>query len=103
MKILVLPLLLILLPIGILWLILKYLPKKQAITTGMKIALGFIFIAAGLVSTFYAMLISLDGMSDKNIKCANGVIVFIYFGLVIYMAAVPLLLFSHKPKKLNAA
>ena len=101
MKILILPTLLILLPIAILFFILKYWTKAKGISTGMKILLGIIFITVGLLTSFYAMTVSLEGMADKNVKCATGVVVFIPFGLFTYLAGVPLLLTLFKSKKLK--
>lgn len=102
MKILILPSLLILLPLGILFLILKYWTKGKSISIGIKFFLGIIFITLGLLTSFYAMTLSLEGMMDKNIKCATGVVVFIPFGLFTYMIGVPLLISLYKPKKFNA-
>lgn len=101
MKILILPTLLILLPIGILFLILKYWTKEKVISKGMKIFLGIIFIAVGLLTSIYAMAISLEGMADKNVKCATGIVVFIPLGLFTYLAGVPLLLSLYKSKNLK--
>ena len=101
MKSLILPPLLILLPIGILFLILQYWTKRKAISTGMKIILGIIFIAVGLLTSFYAMTVSMEGMADKNIKCMTGAVVFIPLGLVTYIVGVPLLLSFSKSKTLK--
>lgn len=96
MKILILPLFLILFPIGILFLITKYWTKRKAISPGLKIVLGIIFIAVGLLTSFYAITVSIEGMADKNIKCMAGVVVFIPLGLLTYIVGVPLLLSYRK-------
>ncbi|MCD2422519.1 hypothetical protein LQ567_07070 [Niabella pedocola] len=92
MKILILPALLILLPIVVLFCILRYGKRPNGFSTGLKILLGVLFIAAGLLVTYFAFLLSMEGMSDKNIQCATGAVVFIPFGLLTYLAGVPLLL-----------
>ena len=98
MKILILPSLIILLPIGILFSIIKYWTNRKAISTGLKIVLGIIFIAIGLLTTIYAMSVSIEGMADKNVQCMTGVIVFIPFGLLTYILGVPLMLSLSKDK-----
>ena len=101
MKVLILPSLLILLPIGILFLIIKYWTKRKAISTAMKIVLGCIFISIGLGVSFYAMALSMEGMVESNIKCMTGVVAFIPFGVFTYLAGVPLLLIFMKNKSLK--
>jgi len=98
MKILILPSLIILLPIGILLLIIKYWTNRKANSTGLKIVLGIIFIVIGLLTSLYAMTVSIKGMADKNVKCMTGAIVFIPFGLLTYIVGVPLLLSLSKSK-----
>ena len=98
MKILILPSILILLPLVILFLIIRYWNKRKAISMGEKIVLGIIFIAIGLLTTIYAMSVSIEGMADKNVQCMTGVIVFIPFGLLTYILGVPLLLSLSKGK-----
>ncbi len=92
MKILVLPSLLILLPIGILFFMLKLWPKPATLSTGLKIVLTVFFITTGLVTSVYAIGLSLNGMAEKHIRCATGVIIFIPYALCTYFIGVPLLL-----------
>jgi hypothetical protein len=101
MKVLILPSLLILLPIGILFFIIKYWTKRKDISTAMKIALGSVFIFIGLGASFYAMALSMKGMAESNIKCTTGVVAFIPLGLLTYFAGVPLLLIFMKNKSLK--
>ncbi|WP_221392847.1 hypothetical protein [Dyadobacter sp. NIV53] len=101
MKILILPSLLILLPIGILFLFINYWKKRKIISIGEKIVLGITFIIIGLLNTIYAMTVSIDGMADKNVGCMTGVIVLIPFGLLTYIVGVPLLLSLSKSKSLK--
>lgn len=91
MKILVLPTALVLLPIAILFCILRY-GKRNGFSTGLKILLGMLFMAAGLLVTYFAFLLSMEGISDKNIQCATGAVTFIPFGLLTYLVGVPMLL-----------
>ncbi|MBO9592643.1 MAG: hypothetical protein J7599_07005 [Niabella sp.] len=92
MKILVLPTVLVLLPIAVLFCILRYGKKTKGYSTGLKILLGFLFIPAGLLATFFALLLSIEGFMDKHIQCATGAVTFIPFGLLTYLVGVPLLL-----------
>ncbi|MEO8819692.1 MAG: hypothetical protein ABI267_00080 [Ginsengibacter sp.] len=103
MKILILPLLLTLLPAALLFFILKYFRRQKDFSVALKIGLGLVFIAVGLISSYYAILLSIQGMSESKIECMTGVGVFIPLGLAIYFVGVPLLLFSKKNKlwKLN--
>lgn len=103
MKILILPLLLTLLPVALLFFILRYFRKQKDFSIALKIGLGLIFIAAGLMASYYAILVSIQGMSENKIQCMTGVVIFIPLGLAIYFVAVPFLLFSKKNRfwKLN--
>jgi len=98
MKILLLPSLLIMIPIISLFFLLKYLTKRKAVSMGLKLLLGTIFISFGLLTSLYAMTISMKGMADKNIQCMTGAIVFIPFGLFVYLVGVPLLLILFKSR-----
>lgn len=101
MTILVLPSLLILLPISLLFFLLKYWAKRKAISIGLKLLLGTIFVIVGLLTSLYAMTISMKGMADKNIRCMTGAIVFIPFGLFVHLIGVPMLLILFKSKTLE--
>ena len=92
------PSLLILLPIVLLFFLLKYWTKRKPISIGLKIILGIVFVAIGLLTSFYAITISLEGMADKNITCMTGVIVFIPFGWLTYIVGVPFLLSLSKKR-----
>lgn len=92
MKILVLPILLILLPILILFLSIKFGLKGRKISLVLKVFIGIIFIGIGLLSSLYAIGISMDAMSAKGVNCMIGIAVFIPFGLFINLAGIPLVL-----------
>jgi len=100
-KVLFLPLLIILLPMGILFLILKYWSKQKDISLGSKIGLGLVFSAFGIWASFYAMFVSMEGMVDKGIICTTGTLVVVPFGVLINAFGVPLLLFLFKGKSIK--
>ena len=96
MKVLVLPLLLTLLPIAVLFLILNFWFKRNQVSILIKISLGIIFFALGIIASFFAMQLSMGGMVDKNIKCVTGAIVFMPLGFLIYSIAIPVILLFYK-------
>lgn len=102
MKTLILPLLLIILPIALLFFILKYWTKKYELSMVLKIALGLIFIAIGLFTSYYAVSMSIEGMADKQIKCFTGVAAFIPFSFVTNIIGIPLLLSFYPNKTITA-
>jgi ABC-type multidrug transport system permease subunit len=95
MKILVLPLIITFLPSIILFLRLKYWAKTKKISIVTKIVLSVLFIAISLLTTFYAVLVSIEGLAENQVQCMTGAIVFIPLGLV-NVVCVPLLLFSNR-------
>lgn len=102
MKTLLSPLLLILLPIIVLAIILKFWTKKSQITILVKTSLGITFFALGLVALYFAMQLSMGAMIDNNIKCMTVSIVFIPVALLIYTIGIPVMLVSSKKTaKLN--
>lgn len=62
----------------------------------LKIALGLVFMAIGIASTFFAMIISISGMSDEGITCATGAVAFIPLGFLTNVIGIPLLLILSK-------
>jgi hypothetical protein len=93
MKILVLPLIVTFLPIMVLFLVLKYWAGNKNIPLVYKIVLSVLFMAVSALSAYYAVLISIEGMAEKQIQCMTGAIVFIPLGL-LNVTGIPLLLFS---------
>lgn len=96
MKTLLLPLLLILLPIIVLAIILKFWTKKSQITILVKTSLGITFFALGLVALYFAMQLSIEAMVDNNIRCMTGSIVFIPVAFLIYAIGIPTILLLSK-------
>gem|GEM_PF-3400494 len=92
MKILVLPLIVTFLPIIVLFLGLKYWSRKN-IPVFNKLILSVLFMAIGLIATYYAVLISIEGMTEKQVQCMTGAIIFIPIGF-LNVIGVPILLFS---------
>jgi hypothetical protein len=92
MKILLIPFLIILIPLVILFFFLRHLTKAKKISVLLKIALGLVFIAIGIPTTFFAMTISISGMSDKGINCMTGAVAFIPLGFIVNLIGIPLLL-----------
>jgi len=96
MKILLIPFLIILSPLVILYFVLRDINKTKKISVLLKIALGLVFIIIGIMTTYFAMAISMGGMSEKGITCMTGVIVFIPLGFFVNVIEVPLLLILFK-------
>lgn len=95
MEILLIPLVIILSPFLMLYLILRYLNKAKGVTWLLKISLGLLFMAIGIMATIFAIQMSINGMSEKGVKCMNGIIVFIPIGIAS-IVGVPLLLIFNK-------
>ena len=100
MKIVVLPLFVTFLPIILLVLILKYWVGNRNISIAVRIALCVLFLAMSFLTTFYAVIISIEGMAENQVQCMTGAIVFILPGL-LNVIGVPLLLFSKRTKVYN--
>ena len=96
MTILILPLLIILLPITLLFLIIKYRKKDKKVSIGLKIVLRIVFVVLGLILTYVAIIVSIQGHMNKGIQCATGVIIFIPFGLFVNVLGIPLMLSLEK-------
>ena len=92
MQILIIPFVIIFVPITILFFLLQFLKKINKISTSLKVGLGFVFVIVGLMMSFYAMTISIEGMSQKGIRCATGAVAFISLGFIVNIVGVPLLL-----------
>jgi len=90
--ILVVPTLIILLPVTLLFLIIKYWKKDKKVSIGLKITLGVVFILLGLVLTYVAIIVSIQGHMNKGIQCASGVVTFIPMSLFINFIGIPLIL-----------
>lgn len=69
--------------------------------------MAFIFILTGLLSSFYAFVVSIEGMREDNIRCMTGAATFPALGLFINVTGIPLLLFfkasKPAPKRHNKA
>jgi len=96
MKILILPLLIILMPNIILFLIIKYWKKEKQYSIGLKIVLGIVFTILGLVSMYIAVIVSAHGHMDKGIQCATGAVIFIPMSLLVNLIGIPLILTLEK-------
>jgi hypothetical protein len=98
MQILIIPLLITLIPVATLFFVLRHLGKTKKISLFLKIALGLIFIAIGLVATYFAIVVSIKGITDKGISCATGAVVFLPLGILLNIIGIPLLLISFQKK-----
>ena len=92
MKTLIIPLLLILSPISILFLFL-FKTNNNVTSLKKKVVLGTLFIIIGLITSLYAINISMNGMLEQNIRCMTGVIIFIPFAIITNCIGIPLLIF----------
>lgn len=100
MKILLLPLLITLLPVIILFLIIKYPAKNKNFSLFATIILSVLLTAFSLLAAFYAMIISIEGMAENQIQFMTGAITFIPLGLLSAIAAL-FLLFTKRKKSLQ--
>jgi len=96
MKILILPLFIILLPVTLLFLIIKYWKKGKHVSIVQKIVLGITFAALGFVLMYVAIIVSVHGHADRGIQCASGVIIFIPMSLFVNFIGIPLILFLER-------
>ena len=96
MKILILPLLLIIFPSILLFLIIRYWKIEKQFSLRLKVALGMLFVILGLVFTYLAIIVSIHGHMDKGIQSATGVVVFIPMGLLVNLIGIPIILFLEK-------
>jgi hypothetical protein len=101
MQILLVPIIIILIPITILLFVLYFLKKSKKISWSLKVGLGSVIIIVGLLASFYAMTISINGMSQKGIRCATGAVAFIPIGFIGNIVGVPLLLILFKNTNAN--
>jgi len=99
MKILLVPVIIILIPIPILFLLLQYLKKRRSVSTYSKVALGFSFLIFGLLASFFAMIVSINGMGEKEIWCATGAVAFLPLGFIVNIIGIPLLLVQFRNGK----
>jgi phosphoglycerol transferase MdoB-like AlkP superfamily enzyme len=78
---------------------LKVAKGKFVLSFLPKILLALIFVLTGLLSSFYAFIISIEGMREDSIRCMTGAATFPLMGLFINVIGIPLLLFfkSSKP------
>lgn len=96
MQTLIIPFIIIFIPTIMLLSLLQYLRMTNQISTSLKVFLGFAFVIVGMLASFYAMTVSMDGMSQKGIRCATGAIAFIPLGFIVNIIGVPILLVSFK-------
>jgi len=96
MKILIFPLFLILLPITLLFLTVKYCKKNKPLSVGLKIVFGIVFIIIGFGLSYFAIIISIKGHIEKGIQGATGVVTFIPISLFVNFIGIPLLLMLEK-------
>src|SRR5688572_26002448 len=100
METLFIPLVIILLPFLMMYLILRYLNNAKGVTWLLKISLGLLFMAIGMMAIIFAIQMSLNGLLEKGVKCMTGIVVFIPIGIAS-IVGIPLLLIFYKgsPKK----
>ncbi len=89
MKILVWPTLLIIAPLALLFAITKLWPSILAVSKLVKVFVALVFIAAGLVSSVYAVGLSMQGYQEVHAKCLTGITVFIPYSLSTNFIGVP--------------
>lgn len=98
MQILLIPFLIILIPVVTLYLVLQHLGKRKKISLLLKIALGLIFMIVGIMMTFIAVLVSINGMGNAGVTCATGAVVFLPLGILVNVIGIPLMLISFRNK-----
>ncbi len=96
MKILLIPFLIILTPLLILFFVLWYLNKTKRVSVLIKIALGLVFIPIGIMTTYFAIITSMNGMSENGVTCMTGVVAFIPLSFLVNVIGIPLLLILFK-------
>ena len=101
MIILIIPLFIIILPSAILFLIIKFWRINRKISTGDKIALGIGFFIIGLIFTFLAFVVSIQGYGLAGIKCVSGAAVLFPIGLKVNLIGIPLILIFEKKIRRN--
>jgi len=96
MLILILPMIIVLFPILLLFLIVKYWKKGKQIPNGKKIAIGLGFTILGVIFTLLAMIVPIQGHMTGGIQCATGAIIFIPIGIKVNLIGIPLILIFEK-------
>ncbi|HEX6430167.1 MAG TPA: hypothetical protein VF008_20880, partial [Niastella sp.] len=99
MEILVIPLAVILTPFLMMFLILRYLNKAKGVTWLLKISLGLLFMAIGIMATIFAIQMSINGLLEKGVKCMTGIVVFIPIGIASIVGIPLLLIFTKAVQK----
>jgi len=99
MKILILPMALIFLPIACLFILLKYTEKLNHLSIFTKSVLAVLLMSIGILFSYFAILLSIEGMSENGIQCMTGVVFFIPVGLLVNVIGIPTLLFLKKARK----
>lgn len=100
MKILLLPIVIIFLPVIALWFLINYIKPKAGYSLPVKIILAILVIPVGFVAAYYAILLSIEGMTEKGITCMTGIAFFIPVSLFADLICIPYLLFFYKKHKL---
>ena len=95
METLLIPLVIILAPFFKLLLVLSYLNGKST-SWFLKISVGLVFIAIGIITTFWAMTMASHALSEKGVRCMTGLAVFILLGLLVNIVGIPSLLIFYK-------
>lgn len=101
MKALLIPLIIILTPILLLFIILRYLNNTNGASLMLKISLGVVFIAIGIMATIFAMIMSVNALSEKGVTCMTGIAVFVPISFAVNIVGIPLLLIFYKSAAKN--
>ena len=86
-------------PLVVLIVAMNYWTKRRTISIGLNFILGIVFIAIGLIISFYAMLVSMKGMTENNITYVTGASIFLFFGFLIYLFSIPMILLFFYDKR----
>jgi hypothetical protein len=81
METLIIPLVIILLPFLMLFLIIRYLNKRNGASLLLKITMGLVFMAIGIMTTYLGMTMAMNGLSEKGVRCMTGIAVFMPLGI----------------------
>jgi hypothetical protein len=60
---------------------------------------ALLFIALGLLSSFYAMIIVINSLSEKGVRCATGAVGIIPVGFLINLIGIIILIMAFRNKK----
>lgn len=67
----------------------------------LKVTLGVVFMTIGIMTTYLAMTMAMNGLSEKGIRCMTGIAVFIPLSFVVNIVGIPLVLLFYKSNTKN--